>query len=89
MEVSFDKQGKVRVLEEEKYEQTKQLQEQTAAFSSSESTIGTPMMRISYETALVAKRYMQALAAEPSHLSPLPPPCTLRCFFMLFHHHEI
>eukprot|EP00946_MAST-07B_sp_MAST-7B-sp1_P004430 g4430.t1 len=33
MEVCFDKAGKVRVLDEEKYEQTKQLQEQTAAFS--------------------------------------------------------
>ena len=36
MEVCFDKAGKVRVLDEEKYEQTKQLQEQTAAFSNSE-----------------------------------------------------
>ena len=35
VEVTFDKSGKVRVLAEEKYEQTKQLQEQTAAFSNS------------------------------------------------------
>ena len=37
----FDKAGKVRVLDEEKYEQTKQLQEQTAAFSNSKSPAPT------------------------------------------------
>jgi hypothetical protein len=37
MDVTFDKTGKVRVLAAEKYEQTKELQVQTAAFSNSES----------------------------------------------------
>ena len=46
MEVSFDKQGKVRVLGEEKYEQTKQLQEQTAAFSSSKCGVRVPQSMI-------------------------------------------
>jgi len=33
--VSFDEQGRVRVLDADKYEQTKQLQEQCSGFSAS------------------------------------------------------
>ncbi len=64
--VSFGEDGRVRVLDADQYAKTKELQEQTAAFSSSESPPPPPRLRGCVRPGTAGE------AANPAH----PPPHT-------------